>query len=373
LQYLYALNNGPLAWLAQPDPNDYPLPEILVTGPSPDGGKSIWPFLRRLIDAETFEPAFTLDSAQYRTVAKALSASEVTAAGQVTSLVQDYDGAGGDTLRFGDGIFGQVPLPGSRFEVIYRMGDGAVGNVAADAINRLEPTVAGVLRVTNPIPATGGSDPETLDRVRRRAPETFRAIQYRAVLPKDYQTAAQTLPWVQRAGTVFRWTGSWLTVFTTADPLNSERITVPQRIELIDLLNRYRMAGYESYVPEAQYVSLDVVIEVCARPEAFRGDAEAAVLARLNPAGGGADAGFFAPDNFTFGQALERSRLEAAVQNAPGLAGVTCVSYRVRGRASGLAAMPDFVPVAVNQIIRCDNDPSFPEHGSLKVIVRGGK
>ena len=40
---------------------------------------------------------------------------------------------------------------------------------------------------------------------------------YRAVVPADYEAAAETLPWVQRAGTAFRWTGSWLTVFTTPD------------------------------------------------------------------------------------------------------------------------------------------------------------
>src|SRR4029453_5370615 len=134
-------------------------------------------------------------------------------------------------------------------------------------------------------------------------------------------SAAETLPWVQRAGTVFRWTGSWLTVFTTADPLQSEQITIGERTELINLLNRYRLAGYESYVPEARYVSLDLVIELCARPDAFRGVGEGGVLVALSSKG----PGVFDPDHFTFGQSLERSDLEAAIQNAPGVAGVTCI------------------------------------------------
>ena len=77
---------------------------------------------------------------------------------------------------------------------------------------------------------------------------TFRAIQYRAVRPEDYEAAAETLPWVLRAGTEFRWTGSWLTVFTTADPEGTDQTTVNEQVQLINLLNRYRLAGYESYV-----------------------------------------------------------------------------------------------------------------------------
>jgi hypothetical protein len=35
--------------------------------------------------------------------------------------------------------------------------------------------------------------------------------------------------------------------------------------------------------------------------------------------------------------------------------------------------MPDVVTVAPDQIIRCDNDPSAPERGSISVNILGGK
>jgi predicted phage baseplate assembly protein len=265
-----------------------------------------------------------------------------------------------------------VPVTGTTFTVRYRVGGGAAGNVAADSITSFDPRdprAAGVLRVANPLPAAGGADPEALDIVRSLAPQAFRAVQFRAVLPADYQAAAKTLPWVQRAGTVFRWTGSWLTVFTTPDPLRSEQVTIDERRQLIDLLNRYRMAGYESYVPNPQYVSLDLVVELCAQPDAFRGDVEQSVLTVLRSAPGG----FFASHNFTIGQPLEQSALEAAVQRAHGVAGVLCVRYRIRGRTRGFIPMCDAVAVGTNEIIRCDNDPSLPDHGSLQVIIQGGK
>src|SRR5205807_10523674 len=118
--------------------------------------------------------------------------------------------------------FGQLPLPGTSFDVLYRVGAGAAGNVAADAINQVDAAAAGpgVISVSNPLPAKGGRDAESLEQVRRLAPQAFRAKQFRAVRPGDYEAAAETLSWVQRAGTVFRWTGSWLTVFTTPDPLD---------------------------------------------------------------------------------------------------------------------------------------------------------
>jgi predicted phage baseplate assembly protein len=374
LQYLYTLKEGPVAWLGTTDPTEFPSPEIILTQRAPDGSGTTWPFLRRLLDAETFAPAFTLDAGRYSAIARLQEPPDPLTGVARSSIVHDYDGANGETIRFGDGTFGQLPLPDSRFEIIYRVGAGASGNVPADAVNRVDPTIVQVVRVSNPFPATGGSDAEDLDRVRRRAPEQFRATQYRAVLPEDYAAAAETLPWVQRAGTSFKWTGSWLTVFTTADPLSSEQITIDERTELIDLLNRYRMAGYESYVPEAEYVSLDVIVELCALPTAFRAEVEENVLAQLtSPALPDGTKGFFQPDNFTFGQPLDRSRLEAAIQNAAGVAGVICVAFRVRGRAAGFADMPEEVAVGPDQIIRCDNDRSFPEHGSLKIIVEGGK
>ncbi|MDQ6867038.1 MAG: hypothetical protein M3178_00965 [Pseudomonadota bacterium] len=360
---LYTLANGPLAWLPQTvaDLTQMPVPEILLLEETASG-RIIWSWFREILDAGEFDTAYTLDAARFRPILRNSDGS----------VHYEYDGDAGDTIRFGGNGFGHMPNDGTRFTVSYRIGNGAAGNVASDAITHIDPVAAanGLIAVTNPWPASGGSDPETLDSVRRFAPQEFRAQQFRAVLPADYAAAADTLPWVQRAGTVFRWTGSWLTVFTTPDPLNSEQITVSQRTGLIDLLNRYRMAGYESYVPDPKYVSIDLAIDLCAKADAFRGDVEAGVTAALDAS---KPSGFFHMNNFTFGQPLELSALEAAIQGVPGVAGITCVRYRVRGRASGWLELLDAVSVAADEIIRCDNDPSLPERGSFKISVMGGK
>jgi hypothetical protein len=366
LQYLYTLQHPPLAWLGQNDPSSVPLPEIvLVEQPADPALPPVdWTWRKRLLDAKEFEKAFTVDPARFIR----------TASNSDGSFSFDYDGDAGDTIRFGDGVFGEIPESGSVFQLTYCAGGGALGNVAADSITKIDPAAAGLSSaVTNPFPATGGADEERDETVRRLAPQALRAQRLFDVRPEDYQATAETLPWVLRAGTVFRWTGSWLTAFTTADPKGTEQESVEKHAQLIDLLNRYRLAGYESYVPAPIYTSIDLLITVCARPDAFRGDVEAAVLSALStskfPDG---TTGFFYFDRFTFGTPLERSALEAAIQAAYGVAGVVSIQYRQRG-ATGFIDLPDTLQVAVNQILRVDNDPSKPERGTLQVIVSGGK
>ncbi|HEU5200746.1 MAG TPA: baseplate J/gp47 family protein [Ktedonobacterales bacterium] len=363
-QYMYSLRNQPLAWLGQEDPGAPPQPEMILSEPQASPPVE-WIWRHWLLDAERFELAFTLDCARFSRIAHTSDGA----------LLYDYDGDEGDTLRFGDGIFGEIPDPGTFFQVMYRVGNGAAGNVAADAITKVDGEAAPlVIRVTNPFPAAGGADEESNEHVRRMAPQAFRAKQFRAVRQEDYVAAAETLPWVLRAGTVFRWTGSWLTVFTTADPKGTEAQPFSEQTQLINLLNRYRMAGYESYVPAPRYVSLDLIIDVCARPEVFRGDVEAAVLSALSTATfANGTTGFFSFDRFTFGMPLERSALEAAIQNAYGVSGVLSIQYRRRGYTAAYVGLPETVEIGVDQILRVDNDPSRPEAGSLRVHVEGGK
>jgi hypothetical protein len=143
---------------------------------------------------------------------------------------------------------------------------------------------------------------------------------------------------------------------------------------LIQLLNRYRLAGYEVYAPSPRYVGLDLQIQVCALPDAYRGQVEAAILDALTATKlANGKSGFFYVDRFTFGTPLERSDLEAAVQACLGVRGVLSVRYRRRGLIPNYIDMPDSVEVGSDEIIRVDNDPNFPERGSIKISVGGGK
>ena len=362
--FRFPLNQGPLGWLAASDPSAPPGPEILLRQLSPAALE--WSFATTLLQSLGTDPDFTIDPVAWQAIAR-------SGDGRATQF--DIAGDNGSTIRFGNNAFGASPAEQDLFQVSYRTGLGAAGNVAVDTITAVDPATAGLIAsASNPFAVTGGADAETANHIRRMAPQAFRAVQYRAVLAKDYEAAAETLPWVQKACTGFRWTGSWMTVFTAADPKGSEHISVDEHIGLVELLNRRRLAGYESYAPPPNYVSIDQRIEVCVVDGWLDGDVEAAVLSVLGSATRPDDSsGFFFADRFSFGTPLYRSRLEAAIQNAPGVAGVHSIKYRQRGVFAGFVDLPEIVAPAPSQILRVDNDPSWPERGTIRVIAEGGR
>lgn len=360
-QSLYSLQVDPLAYLENPE-TGMADPEIILIQKGATSHE--WQWVRSMIEAGAFETKFTIDPAAWRPIMD-------TSGG----LAHDYVGSQGSTIRFGDGAFGELPNGGDLFEVRYRVSRGLAGNVPADTIAAVDTSWSSVLlEVTNPFPAEGGADVESDEQVRRRAPFAFRTKTFRAVRPEDYDATVQALPWVQRAGTVFRWTGSWPTIFTTVDPKNSVAIDRDQHIQLIQLLNRYRLAGYECYAPLPVYVSLDIRIQVCAKPDAFQGDVYAGLKRALDPVRyPDGTSGFFHVDNFTFGTSFARSRLEAAIQGGPGVAGVLSIQYRRRGHLNSFVEMPPFIVFAPGEIFRLDNNASRPERGSYRIQVEGGK
>jgi hypothetical protein len=363
-EYGYCLTSGPLAWLAtnRQDASPPALPEMVLGEVRADGCTSPWPFQHWLLDAGPADQVFTLTPEQY---------SPVLTSNGTTWF--DYDGDGGTTIRFGDGTFGMTPLPGTVFSVIYRVGGGSAGNVPAGAIANVAPGQAQgsmISSCTNPFPATGGTDAETIAQIRSRAPQKFSAQPLRAVRACDYQAVAQSLPWVRQAAASFRWTGSWLTVLTRADPAGTEEPTIAELRSLTDLLDEERLAGYESYVLSPGYVTVDLKITVRARPGYFENTVAAAVLARLQPGTlpGGA-VGFFDHSLWSFGEPLESSALLAAIQSCAGVGGVDQVQYRRRGARLDWGPLPSRVMVGPGEILRADNDPSRPEAGSLQVRV----
>lgn len=367
--YRYCLASGQLAWLAttakDEDTSVPAQPEIVLGAVLPGGRTSQWAFERWLVGAAAGDQVFTLTPEQY---------SPVLRSNGMTWF--DYDGDGGTTIRFGDGTFGMSPPPGTVFTAIYRVGGGAAGNVPADTIVNVAPGQAQgsiIVSCTNPFPATGGADAETIAQVRNRAPRKFSAEPLRVVRAGDYAAAARSLPWVQQAGTTFRWTGSWLTALTSADPSRSEQPTIAQLESLTELLDQQRLAGYESYVLPPSYVSIDLQITVRGQAAFFGSDVATAVLAALQPGSvPGGKAGFFDHSRWSFGQPLESSALLAAIQSCPGVIGVYQIQYRQRG-VQDWTPLPDTLTLAADDILRVDNDPSRPEAGSLQVTVEGSK
>jgi hypothetical protein len=277
------------------------------------------------------------------------------------------------TLRFGDDMTGLRPASGEAFRATSRTGNGAAGNVGAGAIHHVVTSQAGIEAVRNPLAATGGVNPESVEEVRRAAPYAYRR-QERAVTEADYAEVALRHPDVQRAAATFRWNGHGHTVFVSVDRFDGRAVSAEFRADLARFLDGFRMAGYDVQVDAPRFVALEIALFVCVSPEHFRGAVRGAVLERLSARTlRDGRRNFFHPDNFTFGDPVRLSAIYAATMEVTGVTSVNATMFRRRG-FSGKAALADGVlPMDRLEIARLDNDPNFAERGALAVEMGGGK
>jgi hypothetical protein len=289
-----------------------------------------------------------------------------------TEFVVEVEADGAATLRFGDNVLGRRPEPGALFEAEYRVGNGIAGNVGADAIARVVHTSSDILRVWNPLPATGGVDPEAMEQVRQFAPQAFR-VQERAVTPADYVEVAQRRSDIQRAAATMRWTGSWYTAFVTADRVGGQAVDDRFEVDLRSYLDRYRMAGVDLEINGPIPVPLELSLLICVKAGHFRSDVKQALLrAFANRSYPDGRRGFFHPDNFTFGQSLYLSRVYEAALAVDGVESVEVQKFQRWGKTPQGELAAEVLTVGPFEVIRLDNDPNFPENGKIEFNMAGG-
>lgn len=291
-----------------------------------------------------------------------------------TDFVVEIENSGRARLRFGDDNRGKRPNETTAFTASYRIGNGTLGNAGAEAIAHIVTATSGVFEdVRNPLAAAGGVEPEDIEAVRRDAPHAFRT-QERAVTPADYAAAAERRANVQRAAAIFRWTGSWHTVFVTPDRFGGGDVGAAFELDLRRHLERFRMAGYDLEVAAPSYVPLDLALHICVKPEYFRSEVRRAVERALSSAvlPGGA-LGLFHPDNFTFGQSVYKSSLIATAQEVEGVESVRVDRFQRLVNPDPTTEELGEIEIGDLEIAQLANDPNFRERGRLQVEAGGGK
>ena len=109
------------------------------------------------------------------------------------------DAEGKTTIRFGDGKTGARPPTGKQnMRARYRKEHGLKGRVRAGALNVPMSSPLGLKAAVNPLPSSGGADPESVDAIRSNAPLTVRTLD-RAVSAIDYQDFAQGYAGIAKA------------------------------------------------------------------------------------------------------------------------------------------------------------------------------
>ncbi|HEV3198225.1 MAG TPA: hypothetical protein VGZ73_09965 [Bryobacteraceae bacterium] len=379
--FRFTLSNGPLTMQCQPDSVSYDPVTATVITPRRDltcDVRTARPAIALLVD-------FPADPNQlWEPVPDLLNSSEFS-----TNFAVEVGDDGRPTVRFGDDEYGERPTGATRFNAVYRVGNGRTGNVGAESLAHvIQPTVAplwpSVQFVRNPLPAQDGIDAETIEEVRQLAPAAFRAEQFRAVVEADYTAAARKLPEVAGAVASFRWTGSWYTVFVGVDPRDpDDLITLPGgRTRLAPaladrvraFLTQFKLAGYDLEIRSAEFVPIELAFELCVKQDYFRGDVVEAVRLALSK-GTNADGsvGFFDPGNFTFGQAVYLSRIYDAIQSVEGVLSVFVTTFRRFGKTDNGELATGILPIGSWEIARLDNDPDFKENGVIRITAGGGK
>ena len=162
----------------------------------------------------------------------------------------EYDGDAGDSLRFGDGVFGELTTPGhsSRSRTARRPAPSATSRQTP---SRSSATTwrASCCRSPTPSPAAGGGDRETIRRHPRQRPHAFRAGSSAPSAPRttgDREGAAVGAGCRHQV----RWTGELDDACSRPPSPPTRRGAVDRRdVQLIELLDRRRLAGYECTRP----------------------------------------------------------------------------------------------------------------------------
>jgi predicted phage baseplate assembly protein len=231
-----------------------------------------------------------------------------------------------------------------------------------------------VVNVWNPFDVTDGRDPESAEKVRRNAPEAYRARQLRAVTLADYVRRAEEVPGVSRAAAHYAWTGSWRTVRIVIDPVGTTVFEEALRADVAAHLESVRLIGEDLELRAPNYIPLAVRVVVCIDEAYWREDVRF-VLEQEFSDGYTADGrhGFFHPDEWTFGQALHRSAIEGRVHRIAGVKHIVAIGMRRFN--SPLAVFPNVeaLEMASDEVVLLANDPDHFERGFIRFELQGGR
>jgi predicted phage baseplate assembly protein len=125
------------------------------------------------------------------------------------------DNSAQTSVIFGNGENGsRVPTGTANVKAVYRYGIGSAGNVDAQQVSQLATQPGGVQSVINPLPATGGADPDTASQARVNTPLAVMALD-RLVSVQDYADFSRSYAGIGKASSSKLSNGRRQVVFVT--------------------------------------------------------------------------------------------------------------------------------------------------------------
>lgn len=334
----------------------------------PFSGSLNWQYVDSVLNAHSESAIYTVEHGYWGEIKRYQKPS-----GDVVHY--DYVSNEGFSVRFGDGTFGRLPNEGAILQVTYLTAPGTNANLSSDSITFLaSPTDDSISMdyaewVTNPFSINSATEAESIESIIGNAPEAYKHLPLRAVKLEDYQEILERDKRVQKARATSRWTGSWATDFVSVDPLDTTFMSEELRNDINDTLDCIRQAGKAVCHKPATYLPVDLKVEVCAKSEFQNAKVIRAIQSALTDRNN--VNAFFHPNNFSFGDPLIRSQLEAAIQSVDGVKGIEKIQIRKRGERN-FKTFDASLYVAAHEIIQINNNPEHPETGHVSINAHGG-
>jgi predicted phage baseplate assembly protein len=251
------------------------------------------------------------------------------------------DARGNTNLIFGDGQQG-ARLPSGREQITasYRIGIGPQANLPAGSLNQLQTGPPGIESVVNPLPATGGVEPEELAQARQRVPVAVRRMN-RIVSLADFEDFARLFAGVGKAQARLLHAGQReLLHITIAD---GQGQPVPETSDLfrnlVQAIDQNRSAPHpEVRIGSYQPVYFNVRARLLIDPDHQERQAaiEEDIRLKISQA--------FAFDQREFGQDVTDSELITLMQDTPGVVAVELVHLHRSTQTAGLAQVLEANP-----------------------------
>jgi hypothetical protein len=218
------------------------------------------------------------------------------------------------TLMFGDGVTGAcLPTGQNNISASYRVGIGIDGDVDAGSLSILQTRPPGVRGVTNPLPASGGANPEDLDHARGNAPLTVLTLD-RIVSLQDYEDFAAAFAGIGKAQAIALWNGETGLVHLTVAGIEGQPVdpTSQLYLSLVGAIDAARDPVQQVRVASYLSVSFQLKATVIIDEPRFVGpDVLAAVNSALLAA--------FSFDQRAFAQPVTAAEVISIIQAIPGV------------------------------------------------------
>ena len=255
------------------------------------------------------------------------------------------------TVIFGDGVLGSIPAPGSIIKVSYRVGGGSQGNVLPDTIQTIIDAPQLLLlggEVTNPMPATGGAERESIEHAVSHAPQVFRSLK-RAVTAQDYEALALDFKGV---GKVLAEGTSWNAVTLFVAPAGGGHVSDVLEANLLAYFEDKRPISTIVEIEDVDYVPIYVTAQVGVKSYYNRDDVKEQVQQAVSK--------LLAFENVDFQQTVYLSKIYEAIEAIDGVAFVNISEFRRQGQPSGFVEALGKIELGAHEIPTVpSDDPAY--------------